>query len=152
MVVEKENNRKRRIRTSAIRILKAAVKAAIVCIVYIILTRLLEPISTFIPGLPQMIETFVIVYIALMVIGDLTSGTIFQHVFSTAKALFVMAYLILALNTGILEYSYGNVDLIIDLRLFLVVVMLLELLGLAKSLVQAINYVSEKAELTRIRT
>jgi hypothetical protein len=38
----------------------------------------------------------------------------------------------------------------VDLRLFLAIAMLLSLLGLAKSVFQAINYMSEKAEYTRI--
>jgi hypothetical protein len=34
----------------------------------------------------------------------------------------------------------------VDLRLFLAIAVLLSLLGLAKSVLQAINYMSEKAE------
>jgi hypothetical protein len=38
----------------------------------------------------------------------------------------------------------------VDLRLFLAIAMLLSLLGLAKPVFQAINYMSEKAEYTPI--
>jgi hypothetical protein len=97
-----------------------------------------------------MIETFVMVYIVLMIVGELTSGTIFQYFFNVAKALFVIGYLIASLNGGILGVTFQNVSLIVDLRLFLAIAMLLGLLGLTKSVLQAINYMSEKAEYTRI--
>jgi hypothetical protein len=57
-----------------------------------------------------------------------------------------MAYLILSLNGGLFGVTFENVSLLVDLRVFLVVAMLLSLLGLAKSVLQAINYMSEKAE------
>jgi hypothetical protein len=145
-LVAEENHPKRRIRRNGLKVLKAAVKASIACLVYIIVAQLLEPVYVMVPGLQQMVETFTIIYVALMVIGDLVSGTLFQHVFSAAKALFVMAYLILSLNTGIFEHTFGSVDLIVDLRLFLVVSMLLGLLGLARSVLQAIDYVNERAQ------
>jgi len=90
------------------------------------------------------------VYILLMIVGELTSGTIFQYFFSVAKALFVIGYLIFSLNGGILSLTFQNVSLMVDLRLFLAIAMLLSLLGLAKSVLQAVNYMSEKAEYTRI--
>jgi hypothetical protein len=149
-VVAEENRPERRIRKNVFKLLKAAVKATIVYVVYIILVQLLHPVSMLIPGLQQMIQTFVAVYIVLMIIGDVASGTLFQHVFNAAKALLVMVYLVFFLNTGILEYTFGSVNLIVDVRLFLIVAMLFGLLGLARSILQAINYVSEKAELVRV--
>lgn len=93
-----------------------------------------------------MIEVFVMVYIFLMIIGELTAGTIVHHFFNGAKALFVILYLIFALNGGIVGITVQNVNLIVDIRLFLVVAMLLGLLGFAKSVLQAINFLNEKAE------
>jgi len=90
------------------------------------------------------------VYILLMIVGELTSGTIFQYFFSVAKALFVIGYLIFSLNGGIVGLTFQNVSLMVDLRLFLAIAMLLSLLGLAKSVFQAVNYMSEKAEYTHI--
>jgi hypothetical protein len=118
--------------------------------VYVLLSQLLAPASVLIPGLQDMVATFLLVYVALMVIGDLFSGTILQHFFSGAKSLFVIAYLIFSLNSGLLDYTFGNVNLIIDVRVFLEVAMLLELLGFAKSMMQAVNFVSEKVELTAV--
>jgi hypothetical protein len=145
-MVTEENRTKERIRKNMRKIVKAAVKATIVIVIYAILIQFLAPVSSMIPGLQQMIQTFIIVYVALMIISDLASGTFFQHVFNAARAMFVMIYLVFFMNEGIFEYTSGSLSLTVDLRLFLVISMMLELLGLAKSVLQAINFVSERAE------
>jgi hypothetical protein len=141
---------KKGIRKNIFRLLKTTVKVILAIIVYVLLSQVLAPASVFIPGLQDMIATFLLVYVALMVVSDLFSGTIFQHFFSGAKSLFVIAYLIFSLNSGLLDYTFGNVNLILDVRLFLIVAMLLELVGFAKSMMQAVNFVSEKVELAAV--
>jgi uncharacterized ion transporter superfamily protein YfcC len=150
MEAEEGTNLKPRIRKNIFRVLKTTIKAVIIGVIYVLLLQVLAPASVMIPSLQEIVATFVIVYVVLMVVGDLTSGTIFQHFFNGAKSLFVIGYLIFSLNSGILDYTFGNVNLIIDVRLFLIVAMLLGLLGLAKSILQAINYVNEKVELTSV--
>jgi hypothetical protein len=150
MLVEENNHKKRRVRSNILRVSKAAVKAIIVYVVYVVVVRLLAPISMIFPDFQQIIAAFVAVYIVLMVAGDLASGTIFQHLLYAVKSSFVIAYLMFTLNTGIFDYTVGNTNLIIDLRLFLVIVMFLGLLGLAKSMLQAINYLNEKSETAHI--
>lgn len=145
-MVTEENRTKGRMRKNVLKVVKAAVKATIVIAIYAILIQFLAPVSSMIPDLQQMIQTFTIVYVVLMIISDLVSGTLFQHVFNAAKALLVMVYLVFFLNSGIFEYTIGSLSLTVDLRVFLVISMLLGLLGLANSVLQAINYVSEKAE------
>lgn len=147
-MAETKKSEQHKARKIALKILKATIKAAIVYVVYVFLSQFLVPISTFMPGIQQLAETFVMIYIALMIIGELTSGTIFQHFFGAAKALFVIGYLLLSLNGGIFGFSLEGINLIVDLRLFLMIATLLGLLGLAKSVLQAINYLSERAEPT----
>lgn len=144
------NNFKKKIRNFTFKALKATVKGILFYAIYFVLWMFLAPISDMVPGFQQMIETFVMVYILLMIVGELASGTIFQYFFNVAKALFVIGYLIFSLNSGIFGLTFQNVSLMVDLRLFLVIAMLLSLLGLAKSVLQAINYMNEKAEYTRI--
>ena len=141
-----ENNNKGKTHRNVLKVVKAAVKATIVIVIYAILIQFLAPISSIIPTLQQMIQTFIIVYVVLMIISDLASGTLFQHVFNAAKALFVMIYTVFFLNAGIFEFTSAGLSLTVDLRLFLVIAMMLELLGLAKAVLQAINYVNERAE------
>jgi len=141
---------KKNLRGIAFRALKAAIKGILFYIIYFVLSQLLAPVSTLVPGLQQMIETFFIVYIVLMIVGDLTSGTIYQHFFNAAKALFVIGYMLFSLRGAVFGTSFENVSLMVDLRMFLVIAVLLSLLGLAKTVLQAINYMSEKAEITPI--
>lgn len=150
MAPDAGSDSKRNIRKIVSKALKATVKGVIFYAVYIILSQFLAPVSEYIPGFQQMVETFVTVYIALIIVTELTSGTIFQHVLNTAKALFVIAYVMLSLKTGVFGLTIENVSLTIDARLFLIIAMLLGLLGLAKAVMQTINFVNEKAELTQI--
>jgi hypothetical protein len=141
---------KKKARSFTFKALKATVKGILFYGIYFVLWMFLAPIAEIVPGFQQMVETFVMVYIIFIIIGELTSGTIFQYCFNVAKALFVIGYLILSLNGGIFGLTLENVSLMIDLRLFLAIAMLLGLLGLAKSVLQAVNYMSEKAEYTPI--
>lgn len=127
--------------------LKAAVKVVILYVVYFFLSQFLAPISEFVPGFPQMVETFVTVYIIFIVVAELTSGSIFHHFFNTAKALFVVAYLMFSLRTGIFTVASEGLSFVVDVRLLLMIAMLLGLVGLAKSVLQTIDYVNERAEI-----
>jgi len=141
---------KKRVRNFTFKALKATIKGILFYGVYFVLWMFLAPIAEIIPGFQQMVETFVIVYIVFIIIGELASGTIFQYCFNVAKALFVIGYLIFSLKGGIFGLTFENVSLMIDLRLFLAIATLLGLLGLAKSVLQAVNYMNEKAEYTSI--
>jgi hypothetical protein len=125
---------------------KAVVIATIIYVAYYFLWSLISPLGQAIPWLQQSIETFVMVYLALMIIGDLTSGTIYHYFFGTGKALFVIGYLLLTLKTGMLTANYENVRLFIDLRLFMIATMMLSLLSVAKSVLQTLDFMHQKAE------
>jgi len=149
-LADTQSDSKTRLRKFIFKALKATIKGGLFYAVYFILWMFIAPISEIIPGFQQTVEAFVITYVILIIIGELTSGTIFQHFFNAAKALFVICYLILSLRGGILGITFENLSLIVDLRLFLMIALLLGLLGFAKSVLQAINYLSEKAEYPQI--
>jgi hypothetical protein len=144
------NNDSKNLRKTIFKALKATIKGIVFYVIYLVLWQFLAPVSEFVPGLQPMIETFVSVYIALIIFAELTSDTIFQHFLNTAKALFVIVYLMLSLKTGIFGLTLESMSVIVDVRLFLVIAMALSLLGLARSVLLAIQYVNEKTELTRI--
>jgi hypothetical protein len=130
--------------------LKATIKGTIFYAIYFIISMFLTPVIDAIPGLQQTVETFVAVYIFLIVVGEVLSGTIFQHLFNIAKALFVILYLIFSLEGGIVSTTFHDVKLTLDLRMFLMAATLLSLLGLAKSMFQAIDFLNERAEPSRM--
>jgi len=130
-----------------LRALKAVAKGIIVYLLYFIIwTIFLAPLAFLAPNLQEIIETFLAIYIVLMVIGEFTSGTIFQHFFEVARALFVIGYLLFSLKGGVISLTYQEISLTINLNLFLMFAILLSLLGLIKSVLQAINYLAEKTD------
>ena len=141
---------KTKLRQITFKALKATAKGILFYVAYFLLWIFLAPLSQLIPGFQQIIETFVIVYIILMIVGDLTSGTIFKHFFDAAKALFIICYLILSLKGGIFGISYQNLNLTVDFRPLIAIVTLISLFGFAKSILQAVNFLNEKAERLQI--
>lgn len=141
---------KTKLRQLTFKALKAILKGILFYSAYFILWMFLAPLSELIPSLQQTVETFVMVYIILMIVGEITSGTIFKHFFDAAKALFVICYLILSLKSGIFSFNYQNLSLSVDLRPLIAIVTLLSLFGFAKSILQAINFLNEKAERLQI--
>lgn len=137
---------KKRLQEITFKALKATIKGVLIYGVYFVASIFLASFSEMVPGLHQIIETFVMFYIILTIFAELTAKTIFQHFLNMAKALFVILYLIFSLKTGVMGITFQNVDLIIDLRFFLVTAMLTSLLGLAKSTFQAIDFLNTKAE------
>lgn len=148
---EKSIGFRERLRRITLKILKATIKAALLYGVYFVLSMFLAPISDVVPGFQQMVETFVTVYLFLMILGEITSGTVFQHFFGAAKALFVILYLIFSLNGGVITLYFQGAQLMVDIRLFLMVAILLSLLGFAKSVLQAINFLNEKAQMESLK-
>ena len=129
------------------RALKATLKGIFFYFLYFILwTTFLAPLALIVPNLQGIAETFLAVYILLIVIGEFTHGTIFQYFFDAAKTLFIIGYLLLSLKGGIVSLTYQEIILTVDLRLFLMFAILLSLLGLSKSVLQAINYLTQKTE------
>jgi len=149
-MADADSDFKRKVRNFTFKALKATVKGILFYALYFVLWTFVAPISEMIPGLQQMIETFIMVYVFLIIVSELASGTIFQFFFNAAKALFTIGYLILSLKGGTMGMTIENVNLVVDLRIFLAIAMLLSLLGLAKSILQAVNFMSEKAECTSI--
>ena len=119
------NESKKRLRQFVGKALKATIKAVIIYVIYFVLWSFLAPVSEMIPGFQQTVEIFVIVYIFLMIIGELSAGTIFNHFFNAAKALFVILYLMLSLKGGTMGMAFEGFNLIVDLRFFLIMAMIL---------------------------
>jgi hypothetical protein len=145
-MAEQQKKNKNLVKDISFRVAKAAVKAILVYLLYFLVAPMLAPLFGLIPGLLESIEVFVAVYIVLMILGDLTSNTVFQYFFGTARALFFMAYLLLSMGDGVFSTSYENFSLTVNLTIFYTIMVLLSLLGVARTILQAINFMHEKAE------
>lgn len=137
------------------RIAKAAVKGMLYFVLlYVVPTFLISQASEFAPelfaGYGQLLSVFVAVVIFFVVASELTSGTIFQYAFNVGKAIILIIFFVLALNGGIvnlnLNFEGVSIGIWADLTIFLIALITIDLLGLAKSILQAVNFLSEKAE------
>jgi hypothetical protein len=149
-MVERTKSGKKRSKRIMRNVLKATIKGMIFYAIYFIISIFLTPVFDAIPSLQHTVETFVAVYISLIVIGEVLSGTIYKHLFNIAKAVFVIIYLIFSLEGGIVSTTVHEVRLTLDLRMFLTAATLLSLLGLAKSMFQAIDFLNERPKPSRM--
>ena len=128
------------------RVLKASLKTILIYVIYILITPMLAPITEILPDLMSSIEAFAIIFVALMFLSDLTENTIFQYFFNTAKQIYIIGYLLLSMGDGVMSLSYESLSLTVNLTIFYGIAILLSLLGLARSILQAIEYMGKKAE------
>ncbi len=128
--------------------LKATVKGAVwFVLLYIIPTLFLSDLAEeVLPGYAQLISTFAIVIVFFVVISELLAGTIFQYALNIGKALVFMAYFIYALNGGFLAFDFESIHIEADLRVYLAMLLTIDFLSLAKSLLQAIDFLAKKTE------
>ena len=145
-MTEEKKKSKSIFRDVSFSVLKATVKATIFYVIYLFVASLLAPLFGLIPGFMESIEAFVAVYIVLMILSNLTERTVFQHFFSTARALFFMAYLLFSIGDGVVSVSYENFNLTLNLTMFYIIAMTLSLLSFARAILQAISFMSERAE------
>ncbi len=128
--------------------LKATIKGTIIYSIYLLISLLLAPVSQLIPGIQEMLEAFVVVYVVLMILRELTAGTLYHHILGAAREVFVIGYLIFTLNGGLFGMTLQGMTFQIDLRLFLTVALALGLIGLARTVLQTIDYMNTKAEIS----
>jgi len=133
------------------RIFKAALLGVITYIPFYFLSTFMKPIQSFFPWYNPLTSTlFVTVFIIFLVVGAFTSGTIYQYMFGVARALVTMIFFIYVLNGGIIAlavtFEGATANILIDLRVILAMLVLVCLLGIGKNVIQAIDFVSAKAE------
>jgi hypothetical protein len=127
------------------RAIKASLKLSIVYVLYIIAWNYLGSLIESIPGFASTIQSFIVIYAVLIVVGDFTKGTIFHSVFNGARAILVAYYLVF--STGnVVGVTLENVMLTFDISIFVVVAVILSLLGLASAFLEAVHFLNEKAE------
>ena len=121
-------------------------KAVLIYLIYYVVSPFVLPFLAFITGLGETIEIFITVYTVLMILGDITAGTIYNCFFNVGKAFFVIFYLLSLAGDSVFMVSYQNFNLTADLTMLYTIAALLGLLGLAKAVMQAIIFMSERAE------
>jgi len=133
------------------RILKATIKGLFYFfILYVVPSFLISQMSETAPGLfsslTGLVNLFVIVIVFFVVASELTSGTIFQHAFNVGKAIILIVFFVLALGGGVVTLDVERIHLFADLRVVLGMLIVIDLLSLAKSVLQAVNFLLDRAE------
>ena len=136
------------------RIIKAALLVVITYLPFYFLSTLIEPYQSFFPWYGPTTEIFAAVFIVFLVIGVLTSGTIYQYVFGVARAMLMMIYFTHILNGGIVTLALPleevPIKIMVDLTVILAMLVFVCLLGIGKNVVQAIDFVSAKSETSEL--
>jgi hypothetical protein len=145
-LAEEKNRSQNKFRGLAFRIAKASAKAILVYLLYFLVASLFTPFFGLVPGLVETIEIFVTVYIVLMILGDLAARTVFGCFFNFARTFFVLGYLVFSIGDGSFNVVYENFSLTLNLTLFYAFAALLSMLGVAMSVMQAVHFMSERAE------
>ena len=133
-------------RNLSIRILKAGVKAVLVYVAYFIFALLTRQMYELIGEYSPFIEGFFIAIAIFVFLIEFSSGTIFKYMLEFARSLFVIFYLIIALKSGIIDMNIQNVTLILNLQFFLLMLISINLIEIARTVLSAIDFLHGKAE------
>jgi len=125
---------------------KAAFLAVITYLPMYFLSIVISPIKPFFPWYEPLTNRFAAVFIFFLVASVFSSGTVFQYVFGVARMLASMIFFIYVLNGGIITLTVEGTSIMLDVTVVLAMLVLVCLLGIAKNVVQAIDFVSGKAE------
>ncbi|MDH5732232.1 MAG: hypothetical protein OEY88_00415 [Candidatus Bathyarchaeota archaeon] len=141
-----EGNGKNLVKKLLPRILKAAFKSIIAFVlIYLIPSLLLQ--DDFLPAEYKLsMNIFAVIIILFIVIVELTSGTIFQYIFSFLRVIVLIVFFIFTLGRGSITVTIEMLYIAVDLSIILAMLIFVELLGLAKTVLGAVHFLSQKNE------
>ena len=135
------------------RVLSAAVWALIMGGEFLLiykLTGMAEQIAPIIPEGGMIITSLATVFIAFEIGIRLLTGTIFRYVLDGARAVTSVALLAYTTNFGVLRLTIPMEEIAlrvtIDFKTILAAFLLLGVVSLAKSIIEAIDFASKKVE------
>ena len=129
-----------------LRIFKAGFKAFLIYISYVVFLWLAEPICDLTGQYSHIIDIFFITVLIFTFVSEFSSGTIYHFIFSFSRELFVIFYFITVLNGGVVRINLENVEFAVNLQFFILVLILISILGIAKTMLGAIDFLNEKSE------
>ena len=129
-----------------LRTLKAGIKAFLIYVAYVIFLLLTKPIYNFVGQYSQVIDVFFITILIFTFVSELSSGTIYQYMFGFSRELFIIFYFINVLNGGAIRMNVENIEFAVNLQFFILVLILMGVLGMARNTLGAINFLNEKSE------
>jgi len=143
--VVKEKEDRFTIRIIIPRFFKALFKTAIVYIFFVIFSAFIIPFESFY-NYQTLFTALFALYMFFIFIIELAHGTIFQHIFSIANSLMIVLYFAYVMDTGIINVTIEQINLMVDLRFFLAIFVLGGMLGFAKSILKLLKWMNEREE------
>jgi len=134
------------VKSILLRTLKAGIKAFLIYVAYVIFLLLTKPIYDFVGQYSQVIDVFFITILIFTFVSELSSGTIYQYMFGFSRELFIIFYFINVLNGGAIRMNIENIEFAVNLQFFILVLILMGVLGMARNTLGAINFLNEKSE------
>lgn len=134
------------VKSILLRTLKAGIKAFLIYVAYVIFLLLTKPIYNFVGQYSQVIDVFFITILIFTFVSELSSGTIYQYMFGFSRELFIIFYFINVLNGGAIRMNVENIEFSVNLQFFILVLILMGVLGMARNTLGAINFLNEKSE------
>lgn len=106
--------------------------------------------ASFFPSGEPLFLAFMVIFVSFEVAIQLLSGTIFRYALGVARALISMVLLVYMTNWGIMTMAIPldvvTLHLMIDFRAILAVFLLFSLVTVVKNVLQAVEFLSERAE------
>jgi len=144
-----EFNAKLILKTVVPRVLKATVWGSLTFLIVYYLPMMLYPTDLLPVDYATTLFDFAIISVFFTVVGQLFSGTIIGCGFGIAKAIVIIAYFFVISEGGIfsvtLPISEVTVNLAVDISIFLLMVVSVNLFAIAKNLLEAITILTEKS-------
>lgn len=126
---------------------KAAVKGAAGVLILIAISEFSSPFKEMLPYQGLAFGVLPVVFVLLMVTGELLSGTVFYHVLNLANTLLLTGYMLYVFSISVLVFNIENITFIIDLRIILSIALVLNLVGFAKALLGLVGYLAENVKM-----
>lgn len=126
-----------------------------------LLSRAFEAVEQMFPvaGMPtplRLLEHFATIVVFYTVAIELTKGTVLEHFFSVGRGLTMLFFFIYASGGGIMEFSIplsqlgvpggGSMGFTLDVSRVLMILIGIDILDIGKSVLNAVAFLSEKAE------
>jgi len=147
------------LRILAPRILKAAfwgfIMGGEILIPLYLMPDFASQIETLMPAAGTGLPTIAAIFVAFEVAIQLFDGTIFRYALSISRTMVSMILFIIFTNSGIIEVlmppnglpsEAGSLQILVDFSTILAALLVFSLLSIVKNILQAVDFLSQKAE------
>lgn len=128
------------------RIAKASLITAVTGVVWLILWFFTSPFSESFPEYSTLYGILAWAMLFFTFVTTLSEGTIYKYIFVIVRTFFVMIYVVYAANFGLLSLSFEVFTVTVEFMPLIALTVLADLLDVARSLLQAIEFASQSSK------